>query len=72
MSALDHQLPPDWEAFQAARDRFFNRVRPEALAQPPASPCPDTPPLEWPRAPERDDPESPAGAAEPTGNVTLP
>jgi hypothetical protein len=47
MSAPDQQLPPDWEAFKAARDRFYIRVRPEALPDARPSPCPDTLPQDW-------------------------
>lgn len=37
----------DWDAFRAARNRFFARVRPEAMDDPPPSICPDGPPHEW-------------------------
>jgi hypothetical protein len=37
----------DWEAYRSARDRFFAAVRPEAMSDPPSSPCPDAPPVEW-------------------------
>jgi hypothetical protein len=36
----------DWESFRAARDRFFAKVRPEAMDDPPASVCPDALPAE--------------------------
>jgi hypothetical protein len=37
----------DWETFRSARDRFFARVRPEAMDDPPASMCPGVVPDEW-------------------------
>ena len=41
--------PPasDWESLRAARNRFFARVRPEAMDDPPPSTCPDAPLEEW-------------------------
>lgn len=49
MSGLDDPFPvSDWDSFRAARDRFFARVRPEAMDEPPASICPDAPPDRWP------------------------
>ena len=37
----------DWLAFQEARERFFARVRPEAMAEPVPSLCPEGVPVEW-------------------------
>lgn len=49
MSALDDpRRGADWDAFRAARDRFFARVRPEAMDVPSVAVCPDAPPEEWP------------------------
>lgn len=47
MSWDDARPGAGWDAFRAARDRFFARVRPEAMDDPPPSPCPDGPPREW-------------------------
>lgn len=54
----------DFESFRAARDRFFARVRPEAMDDPPSSLCPDAVPIEWPTGPEGFEApdEDPAGA----------
>jgi hypothetical protein len=48
----DPRASADWEAFRAARDLFFARVRPEAMDEPPTSLCPDAPPAEWTSEPE--------------------
>lgn len=49
MSGLDDPYPAgDWESFRAARNRFFARVRPEAMDDPPAPICPDALPDVWP------------------------
>lgn len=37
----------DWDAFRAARDRFFAQVRAEAMEEPPRSVCPDVAPDDW-------------------------
>jgi hypothetical protein len=56
VSALEDPFPMgDWESYRAARARFFALVRPEAMDDPPESPCPDAPPAEWSHA---DDAES--------------
>ena len=47
VSGIEDPRRGDWEAFRAARDRFFARVRPEAMDDPPASVCPDALPEEW-------------------------
>jgi hypothetical protein len=63
VSALEDPFPTgDWESFRAARDRFFAKVRPEAMDDPPASICPDALPEEWRRAGECEHDEGPAGA----------
>jgi hypothetical protein len=56
----------DWQAFRAARERFFSAVRPEAMDEPAAAGCPDAPPADWARhvaggGPDR--PDRPTGAA---------
>lgn len=49
MSDLDGPMnDADWEAFRAARERFFAAVRPEAMEEPPHGECPDAPPEDWP------------------------
>ena len=30
---MSTETPPDWRAFQAARERFFAQVRPQAMQQ---------------------------------------
>ena len=48
MSGPDDPRPGyDWDSFCAARDRFFARVRPQAMRNPPPTPCPDSVPEEW-------------------------
>ena len=47
MSGIEDPRRGDWDAFRAARDRFFAAVRPEAMDDPPASVCPDLVPAEW-------------------------
>ncbi len=47
MGPEDPRPAGDWESFRAARERFFSRVRPEAMDDPPQSVCPDAPPEEW-------------------------
>ena len=48
MSGLEDPCPEaSWDAFREARERFFSRVRPEAMDDPPPSVCPDRLPLEW-------------------------
>ena len=48
MTGPDDPRPgSDFAAFRAARDRFFARVRPEAMDDPPQSICPDAIPEEW-------------------------
>lgn len=63
MSGLGDPHPSDWEAFRAARDRFFARVRPEAMDDPPPSICPDVPPEEWKAVADdgRSEPNGPDG-----------
>jgi hypothetical protein len=53
----------DWETFRSARERFFARVRPEAMDDPPAAVCPDALPEEWPppRPDAGSDPETAGG-----------
>ena len=47
MRGLEDPYPAgDWESFRAARDRFFARVRPEAMDDPPPSLCPDALPAD--------------------------
>lgn len=43
----DPRPDQDWDAFRAARDRFFARVRPEAMEDPPPSLCPEGLPEGW-------------------------
>jgi hypothetical protein len=43
----DPRPDADWNAFRAARDRFFARVRTEAMDDPPESGCPEVVPNEW-------------------------
>jgi hypothetical protein len=43
----DPRPAADWDAFRAARERFFSRARPEAMTEPPPSICPETLPQEW-------------------------
>ncbi len=43
----DPRPDADWNAFRAARDRFFARVRAEAMVNPPESVCPEVVPDEW-------------------------
>ena len=38
----------DWDAFRAARERFFARVRPEAMEDHRGGACPDVVPADWP------------------------
>ncbi len=47
MGPEDPRPGTDWHAFRAARDRFFAKVRPEAMDDPPELVCPDSPPKEW-------------------------
>ena len=63
MSALEDPFPAgDWESFRAARDRFFAKVRPEAMDDPPPSICPDALPEGWMSDGRGDQHEDRAGA----------
>ena len=43
----DPQPGFDWDSFRTARERFFARVRPEAMAVIVPSLCPDGVPPDW-------------------------
>jgi hypothetical protein len=47
MGPEDPRPGGDWDAYRAARERFFSVVRPEAMEDPPASICPDGVPEAW-------------------------
>jgi hypothetical protein len=49
----------DWASFRAARDRYFARVRPEAMDEPVPSLCPDDVPAEWTGATTRSETSEP-------------
>ena len=51
MGPEDPRPGSDFESFRAARDRFFARVRPEAMTDPPESLCPEVVPAAWPSRP---------------------
>jgi hypothetical protein len=50
----DPYLGGDWESFRTARDRFFARVRPEAMDRPNPSLCPNALPEGWTSDDERE------------------
>ncbi len=47
MGPEDPRPAADWDAFRAARERFFSTARPEAMTEPPPVLCPETVPPEW-------------------------
>ena len=47
MGPEDPRPAADWDAFRAARERFFSTARPEAMEDPPQSRCPDGVPEAW-------------------------
>ena len=48
MSGPDDPRPGyDWDSYCSARDRFFARVRPQSMRNPPYPPCPEGVPEEW-------------------------
>lgn len=55
----DPRPDSDWESFRGARDRFFARVRPEAMDEPPESVCPEVVPREWSSGKPDDDGHTP-------------
>jgi hypothetical protein len=61
MGPEDPRPGADWDAFRAARERFFSTARPEAMEDPPPSICPDGVPGEWTAAHGEGDPDVAGG-----------
>ncbi len=59
MSGLEDPRPEaSWDAFREARERFFARVRPEAMDHPPQPLCPNVWPLQWTDTAKGPDPDA--------------